>query len=140
MAGTGTMSRLMNATSPLANGRLSRRRVFAGCRPPTAPLFALGLNYADHASELALSRQPSRWCLSKRRTPLTATTRVGAPDNVEYMHYEAELVVVIGKTARRVPADAHGLCCRLHRLQRLRHPRLSGKLLPPNLRVKSRDT
>ncbi len=29
------------------------------------------------------------------------------PDNVEYMHYEAELVVVIGKTARKVAeADA----------------------------------
>jgi 5-oxopent-3-ene-1,2,5-tricarboxylate decarboxylase/2-hydroxyhepta-2,4-diene-1,7-dioate isomerase len=35
--------------------------------PADGTLFALGLNYADHASELALSRQPSRWCLSKRQ-------------------------------------------------------------------------
>ena len=46
---------------------------------PHATLFALGLNYADHASELAftpitpvswrLRRQRNRWCLSKPPTP-----------------------------------------------------------------------
>jgi hypothetical protein len=40
------------------------------------------------------------------------------------MHYEAELVVVIGKTARKVAKPTPWTMCRLHRLQRLRHPRL----------------
>ena len=71
--------------------------------PADGTLFALGLNYADHASELEF--KPPTEPLEFIKAP---NTFIGhqqqsvRPDNVEYMHYEAELVVVIGKTARRV--------------------------------------
>jgi 5-oxopent-3-ene-1,2,5-tricarboxylate decarboxylase/2-hydroxyhepta-2,4-diene-1,7-dioate isomerase len=52
------------------------------------------------------------------------------PADATYMHYECELAVVIGKTGKNVTkADAMDRR-RLHRGQRLRHPRLPGKLLP----------
>ena len=44
------------------------------------------------------------------------------PNNIEYMHYEAELVVVIGKTAHKVSEREAMTMSRLYRLQRLRHP------------------
>ncbi|MGU0056733.1 fumarylacetoacetate hydrolase family protein [Enterobacter hormaechei] len=69
-----------------------------------------------------------------------ATTRPRCANNIEYMHYEAELVVVIGKTARKVSeAEAMDYVAGYTVVQRLRHPRLSKNYYRPNLRVKSRD-
>ena len=71
--------------------------------PPHGAVFALGLNYVDHAAELAFKAPEEPLLFLK--TPNTFTghrQRSYRPDNVEYMHYEAELVAVIGKTARRV--------------------------------------
>ena len=71
--------------------------------PPHGTVFALGLNYVDHAAELAFKAPEEPLLFLK--TPNTFTghrQRSYRPDNVEYMHYEAELVAVIGKTARRV--------------------------------------
>ena len=71
--------------------------------PEHGTVLALGLNYADHASELALKAPPEPLVFLK-----TPNTFVGhrqcsyRPDNIDYMHYEAELVVVIGKPARKV--------------------------------------
>ncbi|KMN83419.1 2-hydroxyhepta-2,4-diene-1,7-dioate isomerase [Chromobacterium sp. LK11] len=71
--------------------------------PCQGTLFALGLNYADHATELDF--KPPSEPLVFLKTPATLTghrQRSMRPDNVEYMHYECELVAVIGKTARKV--------------------------------------
>lgn len=71
--------------------------------PQHGTVFALGLNYVDHAAELAFKAPEEPLLFLK--TPNTFTghrQRSYRPDNVEYMHYEAELVAVIGKTARRV--------------------------------------
>ena len=71
--------------------------------PPHGTVFALGLNYVDHAAELAFKAPEEPLLFLK--TPNTFTghrQRSYRPDNVEYMHYEAELVAVIGKTARKV--------------------------------------
>ncbi|OQS32352.1 2-hydroxyhepta-2,4-diene-1,7-dioate isomerase [Chromobacterium haemolyticum] len=71
--------------------------------PCQGTLFALGLNYADHAAELDF--KPPSEPLVFLKTPATLTghrQQSMRPDNVEYMHYECELVAVIGKTARKV--------------------------------------
>lgn len=74
--------------------------------PSNGMMYALGLNYADHATELAF--QPPEKPLVFIKTHHTYTGHnqtTWRPDNVEYMHYECELVVVIGKTAKKVSRD-----------------------------------
>ena len=80
--------------------------------PPLAPvnqprtIIALGLNYADHAKELAFKAPEEPLAFLKGESALTghkqATKR---PEGVEFMHYECELTVIIGKQARRVKRD-----------------------------------
>ena len=80
--------------------------------PPLAPvnqprtIIALGLNYADHAKELAFKAPEEPLAFLKGENALTghkqATKR---PEGVEFMHYECELTVIIGKQARRVKRD-----------------------------------
>ncbi|MEC3939722.1 fumarylacetoacetate hydrolase family protein, partial [Leclercia adecarboxylata] len=62
------------------------------------------------------------------------------PDNVEYMHYEAELVVVIGKTARNVAeADAMEYVSGYTVCNDYAIRDYLENYYRPNLRVKSRD-
>jgi len=73
--------------------------------PPVEPgtIFALGLNYADHAKELSF--KPPEEPLVFLKGPQSLCGHRGQtrrPADVKYMHYECELAVVIGKTARRV--------------------------------------
>lgn len=81
--------------------------------PPVAPpadrprtILALGLNYADHASELAFKAPEEPLAFLKGENTLNGhrgfTRR---PPGVQFMHYECELVVVIGRTAKRVRKD-----------------------------------
>jgi 5-oxopent-3-ene-1,2,5-tricarboxylate decarboxylase/2-hydroxyhepta-2,4-diene-1,7-dioate isomerase len=75
--------------------------------PPVCPTKVVGmaLNFADHAEELGL-RSPEEPALFFK--PLSSLVGHRAPvvfpAGVEYMHYEVELAVVIGRTCRRVPA------------------------------------
>ena len=73
--------------------------------PPVQPrvIVALGLNYADHASELAFKPPEEPLVFLKGPNTLIghkAVTR--RPADATQMHYECELVAVIGKTARKV--------------------------------------
>ncbi|WP_017349078.1 fumarylacetoacetate hydrolase family protein [Pantoea sp. A4] len=105
-------------------------------------LFALGLNYADHASELDFKAPEEPLVFIKAANTITGDHSVSVrPDNLEYMHYEAELVVVIGKTARNVS--------RAEALQYVQGYTVCNdyavrdyleNYYRPNLRVKSRDT
>lgn len=76
-----------------------------GWLPPVEPgaIFALGLNYADHAKELAFQAPDEPLVFLKGPNTLCGhrgfTRR---PAGVTYMHYECELAVVIGRKARRV--------------------------------------
>lgn len=105
-------------------------------------LFALGLNYADHASELDFKAPEEPLVFIKAANTLTGDHGVSVrPDNVEYMHYEGELVVVIGKTARHVSREkaldyvaGYTLCNDYAVRDYLEN------YYRPNLRVKSRDT
>jgi 5-oxopent-3-ene-1,2,5-tricarboxylate decarboxylase/2-hydroxyhepta-2,4-diene-1,7-dioate isomerase len=77
--------------------------------PPLAPtprprtIFALGLNYADHAKELAFKAPEEPLVFLKGENALTGhRQKTKRPAGVEFMHYECELAVVIGKTAKKV--------------------------------------
>jgi 5-oxopent-3-ene-1,2,5-tricarboxylate decarboxylase/2-hydroxyhepta-2,4-diene-1,7-dioate isomerase len=74
-------------------------------------IFAVGLNYADHARELAFQPQSEPLVFLKGPRSIAghraATER---PADATFMHYECELAAVIGRTARAVPA-AEALAC-----------------------------
>jgi len=67
-------------------------------------VIALGLNYADHAKELAFQAQEEPLVFLKSRGALLGHRgETRRPADATFMHYECELAVVIGKPARRVP-------------------------------------
>ena len=109
--------------------------------PPHATLFALGLNYADHASELAFTPPTEPLVFIKAPNTLNGDNQTSVrPNNVEYMHYEAELVVVIGKTARKVSeADAMDFVAGYTLCNDYAIRDYLENYYRPNLRVKSRD-
>jgi 5-oxopent-3-ene-1,2,5-tricarboxylate decarboxylase / 2-hydroxyhepta-2,4-diene-1,7-dioate isomerase len=111
--------------------------------PPFNPgtVIALGLNYADHAKELAFGAQAEPLVFLKG--PGTLIGHRGftrRPAGVKFMHYECELAVVIGRPAHKVS-----------RSEALQH--VAGYCIAndyairdylenwyrPNLRVKNRD-
>ena len=73
---------------------------------PGATIFALGLNYADHARELGFKRKEPPLVFLKGPNALVGhlgeTVR---PAGGNQMHPECELVAIIGRPARRVTAD-----------------------------------
>jgi 5-oxopent-3-ene-1,2,5-tricarboxylate decarboxylase/2-hydroxyhepta-2,4-diene-1,7-dioate isomerase len=72
--------------------------------PPTPLVLGLALNYADHAAELDFNNRPDHPILFiKNPSSLVGhLAPVVRPAGVEYMHYEGELGVVIGRPARKV--------------------------------------
>ena len=111
--------------------------------PPFAAgtIVALGLNYADHAKELAFNAQDEPLVFLKGPgTLLGHRGLTRRPAGVKFMHYECELAVVIGRKARQVS-----------RARALEH--VAGYCIAndyairdylenwyrPNLRVKNRD-
>jgi 5-oxopent-3-ene-1,2,5-tricarboxylate decarboxylase/2-hydroxyhepta-2,4-diene-1,7-dioate isomerase len=79
--------------------------------PPVVPqkVVGLALNYVDHAEELGLASPEDPALFFKPLSSLVGHRgRVVAPSNIEYMHYEVELAIVIGRGARKVRAgDAY---------------------------------
>jgi 2-keto-4-pentenoate hydratase/2-oxohepta-3-ene-1,7-dioic acid hydratase in catechol pathway len=72
--------------------------------PAPRQVFAIGLNYADHAAEASLATPEFPMVFTKFPTSLTGpATPVELPS--EFVDYEAELVVVIGREARQVRAS-----------------------------------
>jgi 5-oxopent-3-ene-1,2,5-tricarboxylate decarboxylase / 2-hydroxyhepta-2,4-diene-1,7-dioate isomerase len=126
----------------LADGRIVGERDVVWL-PPFDPgtIIALGLNYADHAKELSFGAQEEPLVFLKGPGSLLGHRgQTRRPEGVRFMHYECELAVVIGRSARHVKrADA------------MRH--VAGYTVAndyairdylenwyrPNLRVKNRD-
>jgi 5-oxopent-3-ene-1,2,5-tricarboxylate decarboxylase/2-hydroxyhepta-2,4-diene-1,7-dioate isomerase len=116
--------------------------------PPLAPtprprtILALGLNYADHAKELAFKAPEEPLVFIKGEGTLIghrAQTR--RPAGVTYMHYECELAVVVGKTARRVKRDnAYDFIAGYTVANDYAIRDYLENWYRPNLRVKNRDT
>lgn len=110
--------------------------------PCDGKIFVLGLNFADHASELSFSAPEEPLVFLKGPNTLIGhNQKTCRPNNVDYMHYETELVAVIGKTAKNVSREEamdyiggytvgndYAIRDYLENYYR------------PNLRVKSRDT
>ncbi|GHH87431.1 fumarylacetoacetate hydrolase [Streptomyces sulfonofaciens] len=72
--------------------------------PRPAQVFAVGLNYADHARENGFTAPAEPSVFTKFRTSLTGPyATVALPGDT--VDWEAELVVVIGRCAHRVPAE-----------------------------------
>lgn len=88
------------------NGEIVAEKDVTWLPPANGIMIALGLNYADHAAELAF--EPPKEPLIFIKTPGTYVGHNGnswRPDNIDYMHYECELAVVIGKTATKVSRE-----------------------------------
>jgi 5-oxopent-3-ene-1,2,5-tricarboxylate decarboxylase/2-hydroxyhepta-2,4-diene-1,7-dioate isomerase len=116
--------------------------------PPLAPtaqartVIALGLNYADHAKELAFKAPEEPLAFMKGEASLIghkAFTK--RPHDVAYMHYECELAVVIGRTARHVKkANAYEYIAGYTVANDYAIRDYLENWYRPNLRVKNRDT
>jgi 5-oxopent-3-ene-1,2,5-tricarboxylate decarboxylase/2-hydroxyhepta-2,4-diene-1,7-dioate isomerase len=88
----------------LADGRVLEEEQVVWLPPFEAgTIIALGLNYADHAKELSFKAQDEPLVFLKGPGALLGhrgCTR--RPADAAFMHYECELAVIIGRTARRV--------------------------------------
>jgi 5-oxopent-3-ene-1,2,5-tricarboxylate decarboxylase / 2-hydroxyhepta-2,4-diene-1,7-dioate isomerase len=126
----------------LADGRVVGSREVVWLPPFEAgTVIALGLNYADHAKELAFNAQEEPLVFLKGAGSLLGhlgfTRR---PADVKFMHYECELAVVIGRPAERVARDrafdhVAGYCIANDYAIR----DYLENWYRPNLRVKNRD-
>jgi 5-oxopent-3-ene-1,2,5-tricarboxylate decarboxylase / 2-hydroxyhepta-2,4-diene-1,7-dioate isomerase len=111
--------------------------------PPleSGTIIALGLNYAERARELAFSSEEEPLVFLKGPGTLVGHRGVTRrPADVTFMHYECELAVVIGRSARNVRrADAlehvAGYCIANDYAIR----DYLENWYRPNLRVKNRD-
>ncbi|HSO59080.1 MAG TPA: fumarylacetoacetate hydrolase family protein [Paenisporosarcina sp.] len=105
-------------------------------------VFALGLNYADHAAELAFDAPSEPLVFLKG--PNTFIGHKGStrrPADVTYMHYECELAVIIGKTARNVKKENAYKFIKGYSVANDYAIRdYLENYYRPNLRVKNRDT
>ncbi len=93
-----------NGRLRLPDGRVVAEDAVVWLPPVDAgTIFALGLNYADHAKELAFKAPDEPLVFLKGPQSLVGHRgQTRRPPGVTYMHYECELAVVIGKTARWV--------------------------------------
>jgi 5-oxopent-3-ene-1,2,5-tricarboxylate decarboxylase/2-hydroxyhepta-2,4-diene-1,7-dioate isomerase len=116
--------------------------------PPLVPMaqprtvIALGLNYADHAKELAFKAPEEPLAFMKGEASLIGHKALTKrPADVAYMHYECELAVVIGRTTRRVKkADAYDFVGGYTVANDYAIRDYLENWYRPNLRVKNRDT
>jgi 5-oxopent-3-ene-1,2,5-tricarboxylate decarboxylase/2-hydroxyhepta-2,4-diene-1,7-dioate isomerase len=115
-------------------------------------IFALALNYGDHAAELAAksSADQAGFLQARHTEPIVflkaANTLLGhrgltrRPADAAFMHYECELAVVIGREGRRIPrarAIDHVAGYTVANDYAIRN--FLEPYYRPNLRVKSRD-
>jgi len=131
----------------LADGRVLAEDVVVWLPPiePLGTILALGLNYAEHAKELAkeLTTSAKDEPLVFLKGPNALVGHRGLtrrPSGVSLMHYECELAVVIGRSAknvRRADAMAHVAGYTVANDYAIRD--YLENYYRPNLRVKNRD-
>lgn len=130
-----------NLTNPVVTEREYRNSSDPVPPPRQRTFLALGLNYKDHASELRFQALEEPLLFLKAPWSLTGHDQVSCrPDGVEMMHFEGELVVVIGRTASRVKRDEamdYVLGYTIANDYAVRD--YLENFYRPNLRVKSRD-
>jgi 5-oxopent-3-ene-1,2,5-tricarboxylate decarboxylase/2-hydroxyhepta-2,4-diene-1,7-dioate isomerase len=141
------------ASLRLADGRVVDERQVMWLAPfEPRTIFALALNYADQAQELAAksSAEQGSFLQAQRSEPVVflkgANSVVGhrgltrRPADGEFMHYECELAVVIGREGKRI---ARSRALDFVRGYTVANDYAIRNFLEPyyrpNLRVKSRD-
>ena len=126
----------------LADGRLLNEADVQWL-PPVVPgaVFALGLNYADHAKELAFKAPEVPLAFLKGPNTIVGhRAKTRRPADATYMHYECELAVVIGKTGKNVAkADAMDIVAGYTVANDYAIRDYLENYYRPNLRVKNRD-
>jgi 5-oxopent-3-ene-1,2,5-tricarboxylate decarboxylase/2-hydroxyhepta-2,4-diene-1,7-dioate isomerase len=111
--------------------------------PPVEPgtIFALGLNYADHASELSFKTPEKPLVFLKG--PNTLLGHYGespCPNDAQQMHFECELAVVIGRQGRCIrPEHAYDYVGGYTIANDYAIREYLENYYRPNLRVKNRD-
>ncbi len=81
---------------------LGRVRLLAPCEP--TKIIALGLNYRDHAQEMRMALPDEPLIFMKPSTSVIGPeTPIVYPPQSRRVDYEAELAVVIGRRAEKVP-------------------------------------
>ena len=112
--------------------------------PPVEPrtVFALGLNYADHAKELAFKAPEEPLAFLKGpNTFIGHRGQTRRPSDASYMHYECELAVVIGKKAKNIKKeDAFKYVSGYTIANDYAIRDYLENYYRPNLKVKNRDT
>ncbi len=130
----------------LSDGRLVTQDAVVWL-PPLAPvprprtILALGLNYADHARELEFQAPKEPLVFVKGEGALIGNKAFTVrPAGVRFMHYECELTVVIGRTARNVRReDAYDHVAGYTVANDYAIRDYLENWYRPNLRVKNRD-
>jgi 5-oxopent-3-ene-1,2,5-tricarboxylate decarboxylase/2-hydroxyhepta-2,4-diene-1,7-dioate isomerase len=131
----------------LADGRVLSEDAVVWLPPfEVGTVIALGLNYADHVTEL--SRELT---VTSKDEPLAFLKSPGAlighrgqtrrPADVTFMHYECELAVVIGRSVKNVRREDAMACVAGYCVANDYAVRdYLENYYRPNLRVKNRDT
>ena len=131
----------------LADGRVLPEEAVVWLPPvEVGTVIALGLNYADHVKELA-----KELTVTAKDEPLAFLKSPGAlighrgqtrrPASVKFMHYECELAVVIGRSAKNVRREEAMQCVAGYSVANDYAIRdYLENYYRPNLRVKNRDT
>ena len=75
---------------------------------PVRRLFCIGRNYAAHAREMGKDpdREPPFFFTKWAETVVPSGTVIAYPPETANFHYEAELVVAIGKPGRNITSEA----------------------------------
>ncbi len=85
--------------------------------PRPGKILAIGLNYADHIEETGAATPTTQIWFNKQTTATNAPyAGIAKPSVSDHVDYEGELVYVIGKRAKHVPAERAseviaGYCC-----------------------------
>lgn len=104
---------LIGETRPVAG--LADVRLHAPLQLGRRPVFCVGWNYLDHATEMSVGREGQRRELPSFPTFFSkpGSTIVGPDEGITYdasvttkLDYEAELAVVIGRSGRSIPSAA----------------------------------
>ncbi|WP_369922322.1 fumarylacetoacetate hydrolase family protein [Marinomonas polaris] len=123
-------------------GKTLEEGSFTWLPPCEGKMFVLAINYADHAAELSFAAPEEPLVFLKSKNSLIGhDQKTYRPDNIDYMHYECELVVVIGKEAKNVSKeDAMDYVGGYTVGNDYAIRDYLENYYRPNLRVKSRDT
>lgn len=127
----------------LDDGRIVEKDAVVWLPPIEAQtIFVLGLNYQDHASEIAVKRPSEPLVFLKGSNTLIGHDgQTKRPESIENMHYECELAVVIGRGGRDIKKEEAYTYVKGYTVANDYTIRdYLENYYRPNLRVKNRDT